>query len=435
MTKFLLFIAFLLTYTAYLVVSYFIVNKTITKYKKTNFIENALIILLFNIFFFAFIFVIGRFINIKLLAISLIASNIGLIFASIVWGLIGNSRTPFTDIGAWIGSDLGRKNPKIMVIGSILSLLVLIAFPVIIGFVHFSNDAIEIIRIQTIKYSSLLIISLTLLMLPLIIGILTSPYIDKDTRARYFINQFSGMLAYSLFISLLFWTLNYGEAGTTINVGDISFIFSPVLLVIILGYLFLFLILPYLIGVHKSKQLRSYYLENNVKILDKIIEVINLSAPEDINDDIEQIKTMLVDEYNTLSKSDVSVITGLNYDRANGEDEIPAEDLSIFRSYKLARNYDIRFTYYDFLNSTYLKLEDITDKIQKHKNNPDERKKLRESYNKHFESYKEDLNHQNSGKSKSNPALWVAIITVLTPIFSQLMSEFGKFLIDIFKNL
>lgn len=106
MEKILLFLAFLVVYGLYLWTSGVLIKRYLNKVKKSSFWENELLIVVPYLFFFAFIFIIGKFFSVNLLLLSILFSNIGLIIITIIWNLIGSPETPFKEIGGWAGGDL-----------------------------------------------------------------------------------------------------------------------------------------------------------------------------------------------------------------------------------------------------------------------------------------------------------------------------------------
>lgn len=434
MEKFLIFIGFLVVYGLYLTVSVYLISRFVNKMKKATFLENELLIVVPYLFFFAFVFLIGRFFDLHLLVLTILFSNAGLLITVIVWNLIGNPKTPFKEIGGWAGSDFAVKNTWLTVVSQVLSLLIIIAFPIFIGVVFFSSAPEELIRINVIKYSLILLLVSYLLTLPLILGVLSSSFIDEDTRARYFMNQFSGLIGYSLFISLLFWLFNQGKSGHEIELGSLSFSVSPEVFLTILIFMLAFLFLPYFAGIQKARRLKNDFLEINKRLLNDIVDTINLAAEANLVEKIESLEQRVISEYTSLVGQDKGLATGIRFDGISSEDQVaPAEALQ-YKYYKIARPYDSRLAFYDFLNDTYQKLVELKD-LEIAQKDAASRKLLADKYVGHFKDYRETLMKKDDAKGKSNPALWIGIMTILSPVFSQVISELGKYLINIFKQM
>lgn len=434
MGKFLLFVAFLIVYGLYLTVSVYLLTRFLNKIKKVSFIENEVMIVIPYFFFFAFVFVIGRFFNLHLFVLTILFSNIGLLITVIVWSLIGNPKTPFKEVGGWAGSDFAVKNTWLTLVSQGLILVMIIAFPILIGITFFSRAPEELIRDNVIKYSLILLLASYLLTLPLVLGVLSSNFIDEDTRARYFMNQFSALIGYSLFISLLFWLFNPGNSGRQIELGSLSFSVSPEVFLTILVFMLVFLFLPYFIGIQKAKRLKNDFLEINKRLLSNIVDTINLAIEDNLVEKIEGLEQRVISEYTSLVDQDKGVATGIRYDGLSSEDQVVQAELLQYKYYKIARPYDSRLAFYDFLNETYQKLVELKD-LEIAQKDTASRKLLADKYVEHFKSYRENLLKKEETNGKSNPALWIGVMTILSPVFSQVISELGKYLIDIFKQM
>lgn len=305
-------------------------------------------------------------------------------------------------------------------------------FPIVLGVQFFTVSDAATIRILTMKFSLILLLGSYILSLPIYVAVLTASFIDEDTRARYFLNQFSSVIAYSLFVSLLFHLFQWGETEQLIHMGSLNFSLSPKMFLLLLGFILLFLILPYFIGIQKAKRLKADFLEINKRLLAKIIETVNLSTAQNLNEKIEYLENLLVTEYNKLVESDKGVAQGVRYDAVGSAADVSKVEALQYQFYQQARKYDTRMVFYDFLNDTYQKLEELKTMNQA---GGAEREEMIEKYVAHFQVYKEDLSKKEETKGKANPALWIGIITVLSPIISQVMSVLGKYLIEVFKGV
>jgi hypothetical protein len=347
---------------------------------------------------------------------------------------VGNPKTPYKSIGGWAGGDFGFKNVWLTVFTQILALAIMVGFPIIIGVNFFSQSSVETTRLFAFKYTLILVLTAYVIFLPYIVGVLSAGFIDEDTRARYLISQFSGLIPNALFVSLLFWTFNLGQEGEVFQLGEVNFVFNPLLFGILIGLLVLFYILPYFIGVQKAKRLKEDYFELNMKLLDKVFEAINLATVQTIAERLDQARELMVGQYNRLKEEDRGFAEGMNFDQYESEADIAPSLRLLYGYYKTARPFDTRFKYYDFLNAIYLKLDELKQ-LQINEQDHDVKSNLIEKYAGHFKTIREELVKENEKKSKAKPALWLGIITVSSPIISQLMSEVGGYLITLFKNV
>jgi len=201
-----------------------------------------------------------------------------------------------------------------------------------------------------------------------------------------------------------------------------------------MGFLIVFLILPYFIGIQKAKRLKNDILDSNKLLLSKILEAIDLATDKTIIPKIESLQKLIIAEYEKLVASDIGIEAGLRFDGIKSENDLAKAEILPYHYYKEARAFDSRFGYFDFLNHTYNELEELKF-IERDNNNSAIRKEQLEKYIEHFKDYKNDLSTKEESKGKSSPAMWIGLIAILTPFISQLMSEIGKYLIGIFKSM
>ena len=434
MGNILLFILFLIVYLLYLWVSYFLFVKYVNKLKGDNLLDVELIIVVSNIFLFAFLFIIGQFFNLSLVVISILASNAGLLIAFIIWSLLGSPKVPYKAISGWAGYDFGVNNPKFYGIIQILSLLVIIAFPIVVGIYYFSAASLEGIRIFTLKSTLILILGSYLLLMPTIINVLSAPFIDEDSRSRYLIAQFSGLIPNALFVSLLFWVFGWSSGGGETTIGNVSFTFNPYLFLALMLFFLLFLLLPYFIGVQKTKRLQQDLLQREEALLNNIVETVDLAAPQTIITKLEGLLQLVEKDFIELRENEKSVQTGLLFDNPDYIKNLRKDEVLTYAVYTKARPYDKRFIYYDFLNNTYVKLSELHTAVS-NENAWAQNEETLEAYSKYFKGKKEALEKSGEKNGKGNPALWMGIIALASPFISQLMTEVGKYLLEYFKKI
>ena len=119
------FIAFIVVYAIYISTSYLLLLKYVNRLKDNRLFENELLIVIPNIFLFAFLFIIGRFFNINLVLFSIAFSNIGLFLVFIMWSLIGSPKVPYKAVSGWAGYNFAINNLWLGITTSILSAIIL----------------------------------------------------------------------------------------------------------------------------------------------------------------------------------------------------------------------------------------------------------------------------------------------------------------------
>ena len=434
MANTLIFIVFLLVYILYLWVSYVLFAKYISDITNDSFIYTELLVIVPNVFLFAFVFIVGKFFNLNILLISIAVSNAGLLVAFIIWNLLGSPKVPYKAIGGWAGQNFDMKNAWYTKVSLVLSVVILIAYPIIIGVDLFGNTSLDQVRILALKSTIIFLLGMSLLALPVFINILASNFIEEDSRARYLITQFSGLIPNALFISLLFWTFNWGNLDKKVSLGNMQVSFDPLLFTILMAYFIIFLLLPYFIGIQKAKQLRNEYFEVKNEIFDKLTEAIDLATEDNIFSRLENIETVLKNKFQELAADNIAIALGLKFDDKKNIASLTKQEALIYSYYEKARKYDKRFVYYDFLNSAYLTVLDLKNNLT-NETDPTKKNDMQKRYSSFFKEEKKELHDENEKKSKSNPALWIGIIGVSSPFISQIMTFIGKYLADFLKAM
>jgi hypothetical protein len=409
-----------------------IMTKHLNRLDKERLIDNELIIVIPNLFLFAFLFTIGRFFNLYIVLVSILFSNMGMLVAFIIWGLLGSPKVPFKAIGGWAGCNFGIKNVAISILLQVLSILWVFAYPIVIGIHYFQTTSIEEIRLFNLQAATVFILGAYILTVPFIISGLSSGFIDEDSRARFLVAQFAGLIPNALFISLLFWALKPAN-GTELSLGNLSVSFHPVLFTILMVFFIAFFLLPYFIGIQQAKKLKNEYAKLKNQILDYVIEAIDLPTSEPVAARVEHAEVFIGSRYQQLAASDKGVELGVRYDNLNSAADVTQQETFIYNCYILARPFDSRFIYYDFLNETYRKVVELKNRIV-NEANPATAKEVLGIYSAYFANKKKELNDHHDKHGDKNPVLWLGIVAIASPIVSQLVTEFGKYIIVFLKG-
>jgi len=270
-------------------------------------------------------------------------------------------------------------------------------------------------------------------MLPIIMSILGANFIDEDSRSRYLISQFSNLIPYSLFISLLFWIFNWGSSGKVIALQSLSISFNPLLFTVLIVFFLAFFLLPYFIGIQRAKQLKNDYFDFKNSVLDDLIESIDLATPKNIIPRLEHTQRLIQQKYAELKDGDAIIDAGLRYDDPDIAGKLPQQEVFIYNCYKSARPFDKRFVYFDFLDKVYIKINELKEELTTETNAATNKETL-ETYSVYFKDRKKELHDINEKSAGSNPVLWIGITALASPFISQLMTEVGKYLLEYFKK-
>jgi hypothetical protein len=123
----------------------------------------------------------------------------------------------------------------------------------------------------------------------------------------------------------------------------------------------------------------------------------------------------------------------VRYDDPNAVRNISSQEEFIYNCYTLARPFDTRFIYYDFLNDTYQKVVELKNRIA-NETNAATVKEVLGTYSAYFARRKKELNEHHDKHGDKSPVLWLGIVAIASPIVSQLVTEFGKYIITFLKG-
>lgn len=431
--KVLIFAGFLIVYLLYLFVAFYLISKLSKNVKKANFFNDLLITVITTTFLFMFIFIIGKFFDLKLLLFTIAALSLGLILTYAIYALIGSPRVPFRAIGAWAGSNIGMEYPIGAKIFQIIATTITIIYPIAIGIIFFNSSyPIEQTRVLAFKFTIILALSNFIISTPVSFGVLTAGYIDEDTRARYLLGILTSIISLAIYISLLFWLYNIDEKGTELlNIGDITFVYSPLITIFLMAFLLLFIVLPYAIGYNKSKRLAKEFLSSSKRLLKKINASFELASIDNIRSNITECKVFISGRFEKLEDENIGISLGLELD--NEEIAKTADAQLIDRWYQVAKSYDKRFVFYNWLDDIYRKLGAFENELSDQLEN-EEKQETVKRYTSYFISRHKDLVEEGKAE-KSNHKLWIGLFAILSPILGVLISEIGKVIVNFFKEL
>lgn len=428
----LIFIAFIILYGLYLWTSIILVGRYSSDLKNDKLIQGELMILISNVFLFAFVFLIGRFFNLSILLISILASNIGLLIGLIAWSLLGNPKVPYKATGAWAAHNMGLGNAWLNKYFGFIGLLVALVYPVFTGIYFFRDMPVEELRLLAVRCTVIFILSSYLVLMPVIINGLSAGYVDEDSRSRYLIAQFAGLIPNALFISMLFWTFDAGNSEKQVSLGSISFSFDPLLFGVLMVFFVLFLLLPYFIGIQQAKRLKGELFAQKNKILHHLIDDVELASSTAIIPKLDNTMQLMQNDYKQFVEEHKGISLGLTLDQANSA-ALNRSERYIYDIYQLARPFDKRFEYYDFLTGTYENVVNLKNALGDPAN-AGSYDNIQKKYADYFKNQRKELNEEQDKKGRSNPVLWIAIVGILSPFITQALTEIGKWLIEYVKK-
>lgn len=428
--RILVFVGFLVVYAAFMWVATVLLkstnrailaNKTFWITQLTNLLSTGAL--------FAFVFVLSGYFNARLLAVFFVASQIGVVLAAILGGLLGSATSKWGARGQWAGGEYVVKHAPLTGGLFVLTTLTSIAYPVAAGISYFGLSAAELpVRIFQYTLCILFLGGYPLLLL-FLISALVSENLDEETRTRYLVNQLGSVVFNALWVALVFWSFGIAGTGQKLSIGSVSLALSPLLIGVLIGSFVLTVLIPYLIGAQRAKQWRTTLLEKQQSWMVKLEDVLETPAGSLYLPKLTTLQDSLDQEIAEFAASDPMIAYGIQIDQGDS----PRAVKDIVLAYQLARDLDPRFKHLDSLRQMSGKVREIRADLGKLATEPDLEKAAKE-WTKYLHPRKEELNKELSHTRKTHtPALLIFSGTIV-PIFSVVLSEFARWLWDYFSR-
>jgi hypothetical protein len=226
-----IFIIFLLTFGVWLRVSGMLGQKAKSDAINNRTFWNAqLSNLLSTAALFVFVFILTGYFNWELVAAYFVASEICLMLAAVLSGLLGSPTSQWGVCSYWAGFEFGRENARALQGLFMFAALLALAYPVAVGISYFRLPPTEL-PLRIFQYT-LLVTWLPSFWVSLVVigGVLASENPGEETRTRCFTDHLSNQLLNALRGAILLWSVGLFGAGQRLRLGSVSQEFSPVVL-------------------------------------------------------------------------------------------------------------------------------------------------------------------------------------------------------------
>jgi hypothetical protein len=423
--KIVIFLGFLIIYTAWLIGNLKILQKFITASLYGNALMLTEMMLLLNIFgLLAFVWVLTGFFNFLLTAAILVGTHLSLIVTAVLWLLLGSPTDTWKAQSFFAGAEFAVTKKPLTNLFAIFSTLIVVGYPVAAGFIFFRYSFhSERMTVLVFMATLLMLVLSSVSLLPQSTWILGSKNISEETRARIMVAQLGGLISNALFLSMIFWS--FGISGRYhLKIGASSAASSPLIVVVLVVYFVLTVLLPYLAGSQRAKHWRATLLEKRRYWLEEILEALEFPNPAQHVPRLQHVRAQIAAEREHFAESDAMVKAGLEFDQTDTIAD-PAVSV-IFDVYKRVRATDPRMDYMDDLANFLEETDGIIDQLAglDQEQRIDRSGELAGVYRARKEDFKESIGSEKGGK----PLLWVGIVFLLSPILSQVLSEFGKWI-------
>ncbi|HEX2060231.1 MAG TPA: hypothetical protein VHK90_05785 [Thermoanaerobaculia bacterium] len=422
--RILAFIGFLLVYATWLAATMWLQHMTRRALlKSNNFWVSELNLVLNLVAIFAFVYLLSGYFNWWLIAALFAATQAGVVLAAILNGFVGSTTGRWGPRVMWAGAEFGMTHQPVAAGALLLSLLITVGYPIVIGVTYFRSRASEL-PAHIFQYTlSMFFLSGLVIISTFLVGPLVSKNLNEDTRIRLFVNQLSALVPNALWLALVFWSFGIAGTGRKIAVGAVSLEFSPLLLAILIGLFVMTVLLPYLIGAQRARQWRISLLSARKNWMSKLRDILETPAGSLHLPKLAALQNELEREISEFIGSDPIVAAGIQIDQGN----VPPAMEAIGEAYRLSRNEDPRFEQLDWLVRFHGKIGEIHADLGKLTTEPDVEKAAKE-WIKYLQPREAALQKESGRTSKTRtPALLIAS-GVIVPIASVMLGEFAKWL-------
>lgn len=433
-----IFIGFLVLYILYVLFAQWAFKSLTEKIgaRNTLLMEEATI-LVYILTLFVLVGVLSQFWNLHLVLVFLVVMHTG-ILASLLLGLFfGTLSIEKQKRAVWTGIEFTIVNRWWGISFILLSVIMLVGYPITAAISYFGADIPSISATQSIFRTTLIFFFVLgwIGAIPAFIGSLSSKNIDESTRLRFIITRASAQITNALFLSLLLWS--YGLVGTSLEykVGDISLSISPVVTLSVLCFFIVAYLAPYFLGAQQAKKWKKSLLEKQKYWIDKIVDALDFPKNNSYTEKLNDIYSAARAEREQFVDQDKFLVFA-EMTRGNRPPDDDYQDLTSgiknqLKFFDEAHENDPRFCYVEFLNKLETQIEDISEQLD---GDPkDENISARaESYSKAYSNRKDELSGDLDAQQKTKPPVFAGAVLVLSPLFSGVLGKLGEAVWDAF---
>ncbi len=375
--------------------------------------------LLSNIGFFILIYLISGFWNWRLLFLFLVASQLGILVAFLLNTILGSQNEQSYPRILAAGGEIGLTHPKLVLSLMGISALVMLAYVVASGILHFRYPwNSPALHIAAVKYTLIfLIFGNYPAMMAQVAAMLASENLDESTRQQIFVNQLAGMIPTALFVALALWAFGAGGAEVPATVATVSKAFSLRITLLMMGFFLVLFILPYYIGTQRAGRKRMKLLHRKRDLIGRLADLLESPVAFKYAPGLYELRDEISTEWRALmSSSPVLTID---------QDPNPTEDTkTIAVAVKESSALDPRFQHATDLARLDAEMKEIGDDLQTQA--PDTVVAAAERWSKKYENRKAELASTIAGTHDKKPLVTVALGMVVSALVSSILSGVGQ---------
>ena len=232
--------------------------------------------------FVVWIYLLSGFWSWQFLFVVLLASELGILVAFILWELLRSRSTLNNTWGPramWAAQEFEATHPTIQNFWKGLAFVATVTYFVLVSIAHFNQPySSSGLVLDVFQYTMLFAAASTAIFLLPSVNVLMSRNVDEDTRTRYLVSRLGALVPTALSVSITFWAFDLVRGGPAFEMGNVDVRFSAVVWLVVLGYFAITTLGPYLIGTKRRKRWELELLEKRLRFVERGIEGIDQAA-------------------------------------------------------------------------------------------------------------------------------------------------------------
>lgn len=425
MVKIIVFLVFLIAYALWAVGCFLITIKLQNDVLKgKSFLSGELMLLLTYAGFFGFIYLLSGLWSLRLLVLFLVAAHLGVLVAFLLNVALGAQSEKLGMHGLWAGKEIDIKFPRLSKAGQVLGGVIFFSYPVVAGILYFrhtwSSQALKILMVKSTLV--LLILGGYTVFVTIIMSILASENLDEDTRHRYLINQFGGMIPNALFVALAIWAFGIGGPELPFDFAGARQTLSVRTLLLMFGFFAAFMLIPYVLGTLRAGRRKVTLLEKRRNYAAKVADILEspngtlyVGKLNQLLDEISKTRAELINQDALLALAD---------EIERNPDQISAEAKPLVNALEQTRDLDPRFKFLDDLSDLGKQVEETVSDLQRRVGTNTE--EAAGKWGDKFEKRKAELCEEIKAARNHRPIVIALLATAVGLVASGFLGEVGK---------
>lgn len=384
---------------------------------------------------FVLVWSLSGFFDIRLVGLFLLIASIGIILIKPILKLFLLTTSSELEIQnqqrvkAW-AMEMGKKHSFMGCSLIIFSLLVTLLYPFFMWHIFNSYPiASTQATLAIFKWTlSWFFITGLIIIIPIVLAQLLSKTLDENTRTQTLINLLGGIFQFTFYLAVMFWAFGFAGTGYSVSVGTVSLSISPLLVGILMLFLILGYLVPYIMGWKRATKWRQDLLQKQQDWIQNILNILEYPDPSIYTPKLKEFKEQLENNIFQYGESD-EIVKLLLKDKK----ELNENERILVSEFQKVQHLDSRFNYVLSLVNLYKETEEMLKLLSGDQSDTDKLIKAGCYSNKY--RYRKDDVAQNIIKEKQTvPKLVAGMGIVFATIITVVVSKLGEEVLEILRT-